>query len=104
MSQIAIFIRHKTKNNCRNQVQQIWEKHMPSAISSNEGHLRYFYCYNESKPNEVCAFQIYTDSKASVDFLKTAAYLAYQNEVEPYLDGPPEVTPLSVFWEKIETL
>lgn len=103
MGQVALFIRHKTKDNCRSQVQQIWNKHMPGAISMNAGHLKYFYCFNENKLNEVCAFQIYKDSKASSDFLKTDAYLKYQKEVEPFLEGPPEVTSLSVFWEKSES-
>ncbi len=100
MSQVALFIRHKTKTNYRNQVQQIWQKYMPNAISDNEGHVQYFYCSSENQPNEVCAFQIYKDSKASAEFLKTTAYLEYQKEVEPFLEGPPEVTTLSVFWEK----
>jgi quinol monooxygenase YgiN len=100
MSQIALFIKHRTLPGKRDEVQKVWEKHMAPAIAANPGHAAYFYCFDNSDPDSICAFQLYASAEASREFLKTDSYAAYLKEVEPLLSGPPQVTALTPMWSK----
>lgn len=73
---------------------------MAPAIAANPGHTAYFYCFDNSDPNSICAFQQYSSVEASQDFLKTSTYAAYLKDVEPLLVGPPQVTALTPVWTK----
>lgn len=73
---------------------------MAPAIAANPDHLDYFYCFDDSDADVICAFQHYTSAAAAQAFLKTSQYLAYVAEVEPLLSGPPHVTSLSPVWTK----
>jgi quinol monooxygenase YgiN len=50
---------------------------MAPAIAANPSHTAYFYCFDNSDPDSICAFQQYTSAEASQDFLKTDSYAAY---------------------------
>lgn len=100
MSQIALFIKHTTLPGKRDEVQKVWEKHMAPAIAANPGHSAYFYCFDNSNVDSICAFQLYASAEASREFLKTDSYAAYLKEVEPLLSGPPQVTALTPMWSK----
>lgn len=100
MAQTALFIRHKTQPGKRDEVRLVWEKHMAPAISANPDHTAYFYCFDDADPDSICAFQQYSSAEAAQDFLKTPNYLAYLQEVEPLLAGPPHVTTLTPVWSK----
>lgn len=78
----------------------IWEKHMAPAIAANQGHIAYFYCFDNADPDSIIAFQQYTSAEAAQAFLKTASYEAYLNDVESLLTGPPQVTALTPIWSK----
>jgi quinol monooxygenase YgiN len=95
----AIFILHEALPGKRDEVQQVWRKHMMPAITANEGHEAYFYCFG-SDQNTICAFQQYTDCDGANAFLETPAYAAYLDEVSSLLSGEPEVTVLDVIWSK----
>ena len=41
-------------------------------------------------PDRICAFQIYGSAETANAFLKTSGYLAYEMEVTPLLEGPPD--------------
>ena len=100
MKRTALFIRHLTLPSKRDAVQAIWEKHMAPAILNNPGHTAYFYCFDNSDPDSICAFQEYRSEQDAQAFLKTEAYMAYLREVEPLLSGPPQVTSLTPKWSK----
>lgn len=100
MSQAALFVKHKTLPGKRDEVQKVWEKHMAPAIAANPGHSAYFYCFDNSDPDSVCAFQLYASIEASQAFLKTDSYAAYLKDVDPLLSGPPQVTALTPKWSK----
>lgn len=100
MSQVALFVKHKTLPGKRDEVQKVWEKHMAPAIEANPGHSAYFYCFDNSDQDSICAFQLYVSSEASQEFLKTDNYAAYLKDVEPLLSGPPQVTALTPKWSK----
>lgn len=101
MSTHALFIQHKTRPGCRDEVALIWQRHMAPAISDNPGHIAYAYCFG-AEPDTICAFQRYRSEEAAAEFLRTGAYAAYEAEVEPLLEGPPQVTVLDVRWTKRE--
>ena len=100
MSQTALFVKHKTLPGKRDEVQKVWLKHMAPAIAANPGHSAYVYCFDNSDPDSICAFQLYASAEASQEFLKTDSYAAYLTEVEPLLSGPPHITALTPQWSK----
>ena len=102
MTQLALFIVHKTASGRREEVRAIWERHMAPAISANAGHLAYFYAFDRADADVIRVFQVYRDEAASERFLRSAAYAAYLVEVEPLLSGPPEVCSADVQWSKPE--
>lgn len=100
MTQLALIIKHKTLPGKRDEVRAIWEKHMAPAVSSNPGHVAYFYCLDNSDQDSISAFQVYESAEASQQFLATDSYAAYLKDVEPLLLGPPQVTALTPVWTK----
>lgn len=100
MTQIALIIRHQTLPGKRDEVREVWERHMAPAIAANPGHTAYVYCFDTADPDAIYAFQQYTSLEASEDFLKTQMYAAYLQEVEPLLAGSPQVTTLTPVWQK----
>ncbi|MEQ1867123.1 MAG: antibiotic biosynthesis monooxygenase [Alphaproteobacteria bacterium] len=99
MSKHALFLHHRTKPGARDAVQQVWQKHMQPAIEANEGHEVYVYSFGIG-PDTICAFQVYGSAEDANAFLKIPAYLAYELEVAPLLDGPPHVEVLRPQWIK----
>ena len=95
----ALFLQHRTKPGARDAVEQVWRKHMQPAIDANAGHEIYIYSFSE-KADRICAFQVYGSAQLANAFLKTPAYLAYELEVAPLLEEPPEVEVLQPQWIK----
>ncbi len=99
MNRYALFLQHRTKPGQRDAVQKVWQKHMQPAISANDAHEVYVYSFGSDK-DRICAFQVY-DSEASANaFLQSDEYRAYQRDVEPLLEGPPQVEVLQPQWVK----
>ena len=99
MPKHALFLQHRTKPGARDEVEQVWKKHMQRAIEANAGHEIYVYSFT-SDPDRICAFQVYGSAEEAKAFLKTPAYLAYEQEVAPLLEGPPKVEILTPQWIK----
>lgn len=100
MTQIAVFIKHRTLPGKRDEVRGVWEKHMAPAIAANPDHTAYFYCFDNADPDVICAFQQYASADAAKAFLQNNSYLAYLKEVEPLLSGSPEIASLAPVWSK----
>ena len=100
MAPVALFVKHKTLPGKRDEVRAVWETHMAPAISAHKGHTAYFYCFDNSDPDSICAFQQYASAEAAQAFLQTPSYSAYLKDVEPLLSGPPQVTALTPVWSK----
>lgn len=100
MTQVALFIKHKTLPGKRDEVRKVWEKYMAPAIAANPEHTADFYCFENSDSDSICAFQQYASIEASQEFLKTESYAAYLKVVEPLLSGPPQITALTPMWSK----
>jgi quinol monooxygenase YgiN len=99
MSKYALFIRHRTKPGARAEVQKVWQKHMEPAIEANAGHEVYVYSFG-SDSDRICAFQVYSSADEAGAFLKSQAYIDYELEVAPLLEGPPQVEVLQPQWIK----
>jgi quinol monooxygenase YgiN len=91
MPKYALFLQHRTKPGARDAVQP--------AIDANAGHELYVYSFG-SHPDQICAFQVYASAEEAKAFLRTPAYLAYEQEVAPLLEGPPKVEVLQPQWIK----
>ncbi|MHA3841686.1 putative quinol monooxygenase [Sphingomonas aestuarii] len=100
MTAIALFITHRTAPGQRDAVRAVWERHMAPAVESNAGHLAYYYCFDTEDPDVLRVFQLYRDRGASAAFLKHPNYAAYLGEVEPLLQGPPQVHEAEPKWQK----
>ena len=100
MNQLALFITHRTAPGKRDAVRAIWERHMASAVAGNDAHLAYFYCFDTEDTDVLRVFQLYLDRAASDAFLKHPNYVAYLDEVEPLLQGPPQVHAAEPKWQK----
>ncbi len=100
MATFALIIKHKTQPGKRDEVRQVWEKHLAPAVAANPGHVAYFYCFDNGDPDSIYAFQEYASLEASQEFLQTASYASYLKDVEPLLSGPPHVTALTPVWSK----
>ena len=103
MTQLAVTIRHQTLPGRRDDVRDVWEKHMAPAISRNPGHLAYYYCLDNNDPDAIVAFQIYDSIESSQAFLLTDAYATYLQEVDPLLTGPPQLTASTPVFSKEST-
>ena len=100
MTALALIVKHKTQPGKRDEVRQVWERHMAPAIAANPGHTTYFYGFDNADPDSICAFQQYSSIEASQEFLRTSSYAAYLKDVGPLLIGPPQVTFLTPMWSK----
>lgn len=98
----ALFLQHRTKPGMRDAVQKVWQRHMQPAITANASHEVYVYSF-ASDPDRICAFQVYASVDEANAFLETQAYRDYQAEVEPLLEGPPQVEVLQPQWIKSAT-
>ncbi len=64
MTPFALIVKHKTQPGKRDEVREVWEKHMAPAISANPDHTAYFCCFDNDDPNSICAFQQYASAEA----------------------------------------
>lgn len=100
MNNFSILIKHKSKDGMRDDVCRVWMMFMAPAVEANSNHLSYYYCLDNNNPNLIYAFQEYKSEEASKEFLLTKEYNQYLIEVEPFLEGPPEVSSLTPLWSK----
>src|SRR5687767_1475838 len=77
MASFALVVKHKTQPGKRDEVRRVWEKHMAPAISANPGHTAYDYCFDNTDPDSIWAFQQYESEAASQQFVKTVGYASY---------------------------
>lgn len=100
MAPTALLITHLTQPGSRDAVEAVWRTHMAPAVADNSGHDAYFYRFDDTDPDVICAFQQYRSGEDAREFLATEAYRAYEIEVAPLLNGPPEVRRLTPIWTK----
>ncbi len=97
---VALFIRHTALPGRREELAEVWSRHMPSAVQGNDGHTDYHYCFDADDADAIVVFQRYVDSAAAEAFLEEPAYLRYLAESKQLLAGPPTVTTALPRWTR----
>lgn len=97
----ALVLRHRAKPGRRDELVEVWRRHMPEAVQGHDGHLAYVLCASEVDPDVMVVFQHYRDAAAAQEFLGNAAYLRYLAESSPLLSGPPVVEAVEPLWSKV---
>src|SRR5699024_9530211 len=87
----ALFLRHPVKPGKRDELVEVWRRHMPEAIEANDGHEAYVYCASHADRDVLVVYQQYRDAAAAQAFLEDARDL---------LAGPPEVEAVEPLWSK----
>jgi quinol monooxygenase YgiN len=100
MSKGALFIRHQTKPGKRDEVRRIWEKYARDYVASTQGHLAYYYCYDDNDPNAIVVFQLHADPATAQDFVNQPWYADYERETAALLAGPSEFRTATPQWAK----
>lgn len=97
---VALVIRHTALPGRRDELAEVWSRHMPSSIQGNDGHTDYHYCFEADDPDAVIVFQRYVDPAAAEAFLEEPSYQRYLAESLPLLAGPPTVITGLPYWTK----
>lgn len=98
----ALVLRHRAKPGRRDELVEVWRRHMPQAVEGNDGHRAYVLCASHADPDVLLVFQHYRDAAAAQEFLGNPAYLAYLEASGRLLAGPPEVEAVEPLWSKAD--
>jgi len=101
MEPVALFIKVRVRPGKREQVRQLWEKHLKQRAESNEAQDMYCYCYDENDENILLIFERYIDREALNNNAQQDWFREYMNEVGPLLDGDPDVSFGLPIWTKV---
>jgi quinol monooxygenase YgiN len=100
MSKAALFIRHQALPGKRDDVRHVWEKFVKPRAAANPAHEAYYFCHDNTDPDVICVFQLYSSAEAAQEFLGGAWYPDYLREVGEFVSVPPEITPAELVWAK----
>lgn len=96
----ALVLRHRARSGRRDQLVEVWRRHMPEAVQNNDGHHAYVLCASHADPDVLMVFQQFRDAAAAQEFLGNPAYLRYLEESRDLLSGPPEAEAVEPLWSK----
>ncbi|KQM97993.1 putative quinol monooxygenase [Sphingomonas sp. Leaf25] len=96
---IGLIVTHRAQAGQRASLVDAWERHMPSAISANPGHVAYSYGLGDD-PDAIIAVQIYRSPADAEEFLRTDAYREYLDASRHLLAHEPELTRFTPHWIK----
>lgn len=100
MSTKALYIKHKAQPGRRDEVKRIWEKYARAYIEAANGHIAYVYGFDDSDPDAIVAYQLYSDEAGTDDFVKQPWYPDYERETAELLAGPSEFRSVTPQWVK----
>ena len=100
MSKLALFVRHRAKPGCRDDVRRVWEKYVRPRVEANAAHEAYYFCFDANDPDVICVFQLYRNPDAMTEFMAGAWYPDYLAEVSRLVAEPPQLTPAALVWTK----
>lgn len=96
----AFLVRHKALPGKRGELRKVWEKYARSYIEAADVQLAYFYCYDDSDPDTIVAFQLCTGQAGVEDFTRQPWFHDYQRETAALLAGPSEYRSVTPIWSK----
>jgi len=83
-------------------VRKLWEEHLKLRAESNNAQDMYCYCYDENDENVILIFERYTGKGALNENARQEWFQDYMNEVEPLLDGDPDISFGLPIWTKVK--
>lgn len=100
MSKTALFVRHTALPGRRSDVQRIWEQHVKPRAEANPDHEGYYFCHDDSDPDVICVFQVYSSEAALKAFVGGDWYPGYLAEIAQVVAAPPTLSQASLVWAK----
>lgn len=100
MSMKALYIRHKAQPGKRDEVKRVWEKYAREYVEGASGQIAYVYGFDDTDPDAIVAYQLYTGDAATDDFVNQSWYKDYQRETAALLVGQSEFRTITPQWIK----
>jgi quinol monooxygenase YgiN len=97
---MAVFVKLKAQPGKREEVKELWEKHVKPHQESTPEILSCCYCYAMEDEDTICAFELLSGPSAAEAAMNSEWFSAYQEALRPLLAGPPEATAASLIWSK----
>ena len=100
MSKTGLLITYRTKPGQRDVLHRAFDEHVKAHVEANPKVERFFKCDDDTDPNAVHLFELYSD-RAALEEVGGAPWLAdYNAALEPVLAGKPELAFTSPAWSK----
>lgn len=100
MDKSALLITYRTKPGQRDALHRAFDQHVKAPVAANPKIECFFKCNDDSDPNAVHLFELYSN-RAALDEIGNAAWLAnYNTALEQVLDSAPELTFTGPTWFK----
>ena len=100
MPKVALFIKVTTQPGKREEVKQIWEKHVKPHSEGDKALDICCYCYALEDENTICLFELMSDPSALETTVQSDWFAEYQEQLKPLLAGPPEIIATTPIWAK----
>lgn len=100
MSKVAMVIKTKTQPGKREEVRQLYEKHLAPRAQANAAQELVLWCADEMDADTFYLFEIYSNQAATQANAQSSWFWDYLKEVQPLLAGQPEVALAAPVWAK----
>ena len=100
MSKLALFVKVTARPGKREQVWQLWQKHVKPHVEAADGIEINCYCYDAKDPDVICFFELFSDPADFDAASQSGWYSEYLKQVKPLLAAPSEVIFADPVWAK----
>ncbi len=100
MSKLGLFVKVKARPGKRDQVWQLWQKHVKPHVEKAPGIEINCYCYDADDDDAICFFELFEDRTDFDAASQSDWYAEYLKAVKPLLAGPSEVIFADPIWAK----
>lgn len=100
MSKVAMVIKSKTQPGKREEVWQLYEKHLVARAQANAAQEVVVWCADDMDADTFYLFEIYGDRAAPQANAQAAWFWDYMREVQPLLADQSEVAITTPVWAK----
>ena len=100
MRKITLFIKIKSLPDKRDEVWQLWQKHIKDHLEDNSKAEFISFCFDAKDKNTIWIFELFHDQFQPEIIMESDWFANFQNEVIPLLENPPEVAISEPVWIK----
>jgi quinol monooxygenase YgiN len=100
MEKLVLIVKTKTQPGKREDVYQLFEKHLASRVQSTDALEVFVWCADETDADTFYIFEIYGDRSVQQANAQDPAYFAYLQEAQPLFASGPEVVTATPMWVK----